>query len=532
MSDKEKQTQDDADEKELEQDSDKIENTEPADDEPQAQAQQPQQAQAPAQAEVEEPEQAEPQASGPSLQQTAATTAAAAPLFASMNPNEDAMQRVAEIRAFGNDIHSGAIHPKTYSDLFADKSTLGKLGTIFGLIVGGAGAGLTHGPNMALEMMNKQIDRDIQAQQNSASNAQNWYQSALAHEKNKADIALTAAHTLGSQFGAVSSAAKAGQDLYNAHLAGAPIQAAAATYGHAAMAGLKHLQDMIDAQPMGLTKTNAQNILNNVITPAMFNEISRRQQDASGKAAIIKASMVPKEQAQQGPITDADDLTKGSPIDQDKYDRQLQQGAGGVTAYNPQAGVQPIAPGSPLDHDVKNEISFIRQNRANAGDYMKVANLLAQLPKGGQAPSAKLIDAIGSVLPGVKNVGGLGETAKNYFERTRQIAVKTLASRYGVSESDLDSILPGINDDKDNYGDIVNKGLDLFKNREAGLQNVRNQGLYKEFPKVDVDKVLKPNLQMALKKKKAQEEYQAGVEGRAPKKTSEADIGKNLFGGS
>ena len=58
--------------------------------------------------------------------------------------------------------------------IFAKKDTLGKIGTMFGLLIGGAGAGLAHQPNMLMEMMNNQIKNDLQAQEQSSLNKQSF----------------------------------------------------------------------------------------------------------------------------------------------------------------------------------------------------------------------------------------------------------------------------------------------------------------------------------------------------------------------
>ncbi len=79
-----------------------------------------------------------------------------------------------EAQAFKADLDNGHITPETYSSLFHDKGTLGKIGTIFGLMLSGAGSGLTHQPNMLLEMMNKQIDNDLKGQELSQQNKQNF----------------------------------------------------------------------------------------------------------------------------------------------------------------------------------------------------------------------------------------------------------------------------------------------------------------------------------------------------------------------
>ena len=92
-----------------------------------------------------------------------------------------------------NDFAMGHIHPETMSSLYAKKDTAGKIGTIFGMLVSGAGSGLSHQPNALMAMMQKQIDNDFAAQQNSNVNAQNFYKLHMANELNKAQIKNTEA---------------------------------------------------------------------------------------------------------------------------------------------------------------------------------------------------------------------------------------------------------------------------------------------------------------------------------------------------
>ncbi len=93
-----------------------------------------------------------------------------------------------DISKFSNEVESGKIKPETYSGLYAKKDTLGKIGTLFGLLLSGAGSGLTHQPNAVLDMMNKEIDRDLDAQQKSSENKRSFLSLAQAHEKQLADI--------------------------------------------------------------------------------------------------------------------------------------------------------------------------------------------------------------------------------------------------------------------------------------------------------------------------------------------------------
>lgn len=86
-----------------------------------------------------------------------------------------------ERAAFEEDLAKGHIQPKTYQSYFHDQSTLGKIGAVFGMFLGGVGGGLTGQPNAYLETMDKLIQRDLEAQEKSNSNAQNWYQTRLKH---------------------------------------------------------------------------------------------------------------------------------------------------------------------------------------------------------------------------------------------------------------------------------------------------------------------------------------------------------------
>lgn len=94
---------------------------------------------------------------------------------------KDIHEILSENKAFQQDLNEGHVTPKTYKDLMfsnpdgTEKSTLGKLGAIFGMMLSSGGAGLAHQTPMYMEMMNKEIERDLDAQQKSVSNKQNAY---------------------------------------------------------------------------------------------------------------------------------------------------------------------------------------------------------------------------------------------------------------------------------------------------------------------------------------------------------------------
>lgn len=98
---------------------------------------------------------------------------------------DNKQELVQEDDKFMQDLVNGHIAPKTYKDLYAEKSTLGKIGTLFGMLVGGAGSGLAHQPNLLMHMMDQQINNDLQAQIQSKNNAQNFLRINQADLSNK-----------------------------------------------------------------------------------------------------------------------------------------------------------------------------------------------------------------------------------------------------------------------------------------------------------------------------------------------------------
>lgn len=105
-----------------------------------------------------------------------------------------AQEYLRENAAWVQDLNNGHITPKTYNDLMyhnkdgTEKTTLGKIGTIFGMLVGGAGSALAHQPNMAMQMMDNVIKNDLDAQTKSKDNAQNYLRVEQARLLNNANV--------------------------------------------------------------------------------------------------------------------------------------------------------------------------------------------------------------------------------------------------------------------------------------------------------------------------------------------------------
>ena len=103
--------------------------------------------------------------------------------------DQEMQEMSAEDKAWVQDLSNQHITPETYGDLFAKKDTLGKIGMIFGMMLGTGGAGMAHQQSAALAAMNQEINNDLAAQQQSKQNAQNFLRLSQQNELNKAQAA-------------------------------------------------------------------------------------------------------------------------------------------------------------------------------------------------------------------------------------------------------------------------------------------------------------------------------------------------------
>lgn len=99
----------------------------------------------------------------------------------------------AEINNVIQDIQNSHIDPSRY---MSSLGTEGKIATGIGLILGGIGAGMSHGPNMALDFLNKQIDRDIAGQRAEMGKKENLVALYSKELGNEHDGAVMAANTM------------------------------------------------------------------------------------------------------------------------------------------------------------------------------------------------------------------------------------------------------------------------------------------------------------------------------------------------
>ena len=214
----------------------------------------------------------------------------------------------------GQDMLTGQIKPETYKDLFAKKDTVGKIGTLFGLLLSGAGSGLAHQQNALLGMMDKEIDRDLDAQKASNTNAQNWVRLSQQHALQQVQIPLMKAQAdyqaaLKTKIPSEIAEAEARVKHINAQA----MLAGTETAKNKAQLGIySTLAAQADKLPNGSSqKAQAQNVLQGQIAPAIA--ASNQQRNAQTAAALQQneAAYAAKQQAYraigQGAVAESND---------------------------------------------------------------------------------------------------------------------------------------------------------------------------------------------------------------------------------
>lgn len=330
--------------------------------------------------------------------------------------------------AYLQDLQSGAITPKTYHDLYASKDTIGKVGTLFGLLIAGAGSGLTGQPNMLMEMMNREIDRDLQAQMKSKETAVNFYNAATQRMKTQADVRLLSAQT-----------AKAEMQL----------------------SAMKEIYGIVDNMPPGPGQTQAKNVADQ-----MGAQVSQQIANDNAKTSMFANANYYVRHAGESPAPN--ELPAGQNIDLKK-----------LTALNfahnfaTQAGYAPPI-GSISDgdknkiQDATNKVNFTRHLFDQAQDAW---NELNTTPGAGETAGAigKTAGTVGNILgqlvpgKGGSAAGGIGQSVEDFSKRYQQwrnakiemiatLAEHEIGRRYNQHELDtivstwfpsIDDFLPG-----------------------------------------------------------------------------------------
>lgn len=106
---------------------------------------------------------------------------------------EDRANYLSERQGLINDINKGAVNPNHY---LSNLNVGGSILTGLGIILGGAGGGITGQGNPAMDFINRQIDRDIEAQKVNLGRKENLLHANLQHFRNLNDASqMTAIQT-------------------------------------------------------------------------------------------------------------------------------------------------------------------------------------------------------------------------------------------------------------------------------------------------------------------------------------------------
>lgn len=442
--------------------------------------------------EVAEPIPDEPKKYGGSMGEMEAADAAEAPPPAQQQPMPDQSQqagpqqvsaqepiddtspdaKMAEHMKFASDVASGQIKPKTYSDLFADKSTLGKVGTIFGLLVGGAGAGLTHQPNMLMEMMNKEIERDIEKQKHNIENSRNFMSLQYQHNLQKAQIAEHQMNVLQKQVDTAPKAAATGNVLENMTKNGtSPFLSNYNKVAQNIWANFEGPAKVYEAVGDHLDKITQNNpVANAVVKNTIKQVVQKKVADlhAQGAAEVANGTK---------------DLVRTPAVNPDV--------ANNVHFANINPNDMPL---------INDETAKVTGVRNAVYDYYNAFNVLKDLPFAGQAPGLTTGATILGTLAHGLTGGGANAAAKDaeeYFERARTQQFDSLVDKMFRGGMSKDQAIDLAKSFLPHYADTLNPKLmraafdqgmqhfrDLYAAPTLERYNKNFPGFFNPFPKL------------------------------------------------
>lgn len=439
-------------------------------EEPEADNAQPsQEAPAPAPAAPDQPQAAPAPAPAPDQAAPAqpATDAAAPMQQPPMSPQALATQKNVHDLQYADDLASGKIQPKTYQQLYNDQSTLGKIGTLFGLMVAGAGSGLTHQPNAVMEMMNKEIERDLEAQKANMANKVNYYNLAQQHERNQALNQLTGAQMTGQNIENISAGQKADMQAMINKKAGVIDNSATNLARNASYIGAQQfLQNQVNALPPGPQKDQQQAMLDNMVKPQIQQKVMAGNQETANREALANAIDNPKAY-QQPEVKSADDINKLPVFNQKAFDNGVQlgrmndivQGANLVPGAIPKEQV-PI---------INKELGDVAFNRKFLADFYDAWQRVDSLRGAGQVPASNVATKILGLLPGVSGVASqaAATSASELFERERTQETAKIKARLpnAWSEAEKNEFVSGI------FGSYVDSPAMRQRSLENGFQH-------------------------------------------------------------
>lgn len=196
--------------------------------------------------------------------------------------------------SFEQDRAQSKIDPKTYQDLlWNDKSVPGKIGSLFGLMLSGMGSGLTHQPNLLMEMMNNTIQRDTDAQKATMEGARNLYQLHMQHLNSQSEQQANYYKSALDYATAGLKPAEKARIIADTGQAEAMTRRANAETSTAMLNNkkLSWILDQLNGHTVNMPpaqQSNAIGTINNAIAPAVQSQIQKNNQEAAAKAQLIQ----------------------------------------------------------------------------------------------------------------------------------------------------------------------------------------------------------------------------------------------------
>jgi hypothetical protein len=378
------------------------------------------------------------------------------------SPEQQAAARTQHDAQFYQDLSTKKIQPKTYHDLFHDKSTLGKVGTIFGLMLSGAGAGLTHQPNALLEMMNKEIERDLESQKSDQSNRQNWYRLSMEHEKTMPENAFRTAQAALEE----SKAAREKALNKNAHIE--DLGASANAANAATSLAINYNQDMIDRLPPGPDRDMKQNFQDNVVVPYFLNKAHSRNLAVAQQKSFLDAAAPSGVKGNPPPVKEAPKPgVRYDAYNQAEYSRRAELGR----LWGEDAGrIKDAIPVS-AQPEIDKQAEELTANRNTYADAVNSFNKVAKMEMAGQAPGVGvgvgIARELAGLIPGHSSANAAGSALKDVFEAERSTQMEALIgkmSRGNVSPDKAREIVES----------FMPKFYDTPKQREEKFEQLKN----------------------------------------------------------
>jgi hypothetical protein len=188
-----------------------------------------------------------------------------------------------QIQKYSDEVANGKINP---NKVWQDSSTGGKISAAIGLVLGGMGAGLTGGPNQALQVIQKAVDRDIDAQKANLGKSQSLLSMNMQRYQNL--------HAAEAATRATMGAAVQGQIAQMSAKAQSPIAAANAQLAQAQVSQAMIEPKMRMAMWQSASQTGNPSLMIRAVVPdgqqqKAYEELKSMQELDSGKQAYTQA---------------------------------------------------------------------------------------------------------------------------------------------------------------------------------------------------------------------------------------------------